>query len=205
MNRAMNKAKKNIISQKKKYVFLAVIMLIGLISGIIFMFFISKADKSLITKQLESFFSSVKNGEVNYFSSFINSLSSNYLYMFLIWVLGISIIGIPIILFMIFFKSFILGFSMSSITANYGFKGVFMGFAYNLPHQIGLFLIWLLISFFAIGFSIKLFKVLFFKENINLSYYFKRYLKILGISSIGVVVCSLIETFFVPFLLKLLV
>ena len=203
MNRIMNKAKKNITNQKKKYVFLGIIMLLGLISGLLFIFFIAKEDKLLITNQLESFFAGVNGKKINYMNSFINSITSNILYLLVIWLLGVSIVGIPIIIFMIFFKGFIFGFSFSSIVVNFGIRGFFGALVYHFPHQLILLPIWLLIGFYSTNFSIKLFRLLFFKEDINLSHYFKRYIQVLGVCLIGVLICSLLEVFLTPFLINL--
>ena len=74
MNKIIKKAKNNVINQKKKYLFLITIMTIGIISGIIFIFFISKEDKSLVKNELDLFFDTIKGNKVNYLSSFINSI-----------------------------------------------------------------------------------------------------------------------------------
>lgn len=203
MNKIMNKAKINITNQKKKYVFLSVIMLIGIISGLLFIFFISNEDKSLVEEQLNIFFNNINNNSLNYLSSFINSFFTNIFYLVIIWLLGISIIGIPIIIFILFLKSFIFGFSISSVISNYGVRGIFLSLGYQLPHNLILLVIFLLISFYAISFSVKLFRVLFLKENINLTYNFKRYNQIAGICIIVIFICSLIEVFLSPILMNL--
>lgn len=202
MNKIMNKAKKSITNQKKKYLFLSVIMLVGIISGILFIFFISKEDKSLVKQELEIFFSNIQNKELNYLSSFINSILSNFLYLFFIWLLGISIIGIPVVIFLLFFKGFIFGFSFSSIIINYGIRGVFLSIVYQFPHNLLSLIIFLLMGFYAINFSIRLFRVLFLKENINLTLYFKRYNQIALFCIIGIFISSLLEVFLAPFLMN---
>lgn len=203
MNKIMNKAKQNISNQKKKYLFLATIMLIGIISGIIFIIFISKEDKSLVKTELNNFFTFIQNNKINYLETFLNGMLSNLAYLIIIWILGISIIGIPIIIFLLFIKGFIFGFSFSSIIVNYNLKGFFLSLAYQLPHHLILLILFLLISFYAISFSVRLFRILFFKENINLAPYFKRYNQIAAICIIGIVLCSLLETFLSPVLINL--
>lgn len=203
MNKVIVKAKNNIISQKQKYLFLIVIGLIGIISGILFIFFISKTDKSLVKDELDLFFDGVLENKLNYVSSIINSVSSNFLYFIIIWILGISIIGIPIIIFLLFLKGFIFGFSISSIIYNFGIKGIFLSFFYQFPHSLILFILFILISFYAINFSVRLFKVLFLKENINLNIYFKKYSLVVGVCFLVSILCSLLEVFVSPILLKL--
>lgn len=202
MNRIVKRAKNSITSQKKKYLFLITIMSIGIISGIIFIFFISKEDKSLVKQELELFLNTIKDTKINYINSLFNSIGSNSLYLVIIWILGISIIGIPIIIFLLFLKGFIFGFSISSIISIYGFKGLILSFITQFPHSIILLITFVLISFYAVNFSVHLFQVLFFKKELNLSLYFKRYNQIALISFISVIICGLIETFIIPALVK---
>lgn len=204
MNKIMNKAKQNITNQKKKYLFLSTIILIGIISGLIFIFFISKEDKSLVKTELDAFFHYIKQNQIEYVPNLINSILSNLSYLVIIWILGISIVGIPIIIFILFLKGFIFGFSFSSIIANYGFNGILLAIVNQLPHNLFLLIIFLLISFYAINFSTRLFRILFLKENINLAPYFKRYNQVAIICVIGVIICSLLETFLAPFLMEML-
>lgn len=202
MNKVIMKAKNNVVNQKKKYLFLATIMSIGIISGIIFIFFISEEDKSLVKQELDIFFAIIKDGKFIYTNSIINSVGNNLLYLVIIWVLGISIVGIPIIVFLLFLKGFIFGFSISSVVVNYGLKGLIMGIITQFPHNVILLITFILIGFYAINFSIHLFQVLFFKKDLNLSLYFKRYNQITLISLGSIVLCSIIETFMMPFLIK---
>lgn len=202
MNKIIKRTRNNIIDQKKKYLFLATIIIVGIISGFIFMFFISKEDKSLVQNELDLFFNTIKDDKIIYLNSFINSISSNLLYLIIIWILGISIVGIPIIIFLLFLKGFILGFSISSIIIVYGFNGLLMAFITQFPHNIILIVTFLLLGFYAINFSIHLFQVLFLKKDFNLSLYFKRYNQISLICLSSIIICSIIETFLIPFLIK---
>lgn len=202
MNKIIKRAKNNVVNQKRKYLFLTIIMTIGIISGIIFIFFISKEDKSLVKQELELLFSNIKDNKLNYGNSLINSVSSSLVYLSIIWILGVSIIGIPVVIFMLFLKGFVFGFSISSIIANYGFNGVILSFITQIPSNLILLIIYLLMGFYAINFSIRLFQVLFFKKEVNLSFYFKRYNQIALISLGCIVIASLVETFLIPFLVK---
>ena len=137
MNIGLRRTKNSILKQKKIYFFLIGLVIISVLSGILFWFIISKQNKLLVTNELTSFFNCIKDGaSINYWSSLLNSIITNLIYIILIWLLGISIIGLPIILFMITVKGFIIGFSISSIIAIYGFKGLLGAFVYTFPHQI---------------------------------------------------------------------
>lgn len=203
MNKIIDRTKKHIENQKKKYIFLISIILIGIISGIVFIFFLTKEDKLLVNKELESVINNINNHKINYFKTLINSLSNNLLSIIGIYILGISIIGIPIIIIFLYIKGFIFGFSVISILNIYHFKGISIMIGYLFPQHFLLLIVFLLIGFYAINFSVRLFRYLFLKENIILSRYFKRLNKILLISIIMVIMCSLMETFLTPFLIDL--
>jgi len=198
----MKLKKDKLWNQKILYLILGIVILIGIGTGLFYQFFIGKEMKVEIINQMNHFFTTIKDGSLNYSNTFTNSISSNGLSLLLIWILGISIVGIPFILIHLFFKAFVLSFSFISIIANYHFKGLFLGITYIFPHQVLNLVIWLLLSFYAIGFSIKLIKVLIFKKNINLKEHFKKYTKILFICSLMLILSSLFETYLCPWLLK---
>lgn len=202
MSQAIKKANVNVTKQKSKYLFLISITFIGIISGIFFIFFISKTDKSLVKDELDLFLTTVKEQKINYLSSLINGISNNLFYLIFIWILGISIIGIPIIVFLIFFKGFIFGFSISSIIVNYGFKGILIIGISQAPQNLILLATYILMGFYAVNFSIHLFQILFLKKDLNLRLYFKKYNQIALISLISAILCSIFETFIIPFLMK---
>jgi len=203
MNKIINRTKNHIEYQKKKYIFLFSILLVGIISGIFFILFISKEDKSLIKNELEIVFNTINNHKINYFSTFINSLSSNLLSLVSVYILGISIIGMPLIILFIYIKGFMFGFCISSIISVYHLKGIPLFLAYLLPSKFILLLTWILLGFHAINFSIRLFRYLFLKENIALNRYFTNFNKVLLFSLIIVIVSSVLETCLSPFLIDL--
>lgn len=197
--------KDKLLNQKKKYLFLIIIMLIALVSGIFFLFFIDSDDKTILMNELDNFFLSIKDNKLNTLNTLINSISSNILSITIIWLLGISIIGIPFIIFFLFFKTFIFGFSIASIIANYGFKGILLAFSYIFPHQLIYLVIWLLLSFYSLSFSLKLFKLLFYKKSINIRDPFIKYIKIGCTCLIIAILCSLFETYITPHFINLFI
>ena len=204
MNLGMKKAKNYIMQQKKTYLFLIVLTIVSILAGVLFWFIISSEDKVLVKDQLTNFFISIKKGnDINYFSSFINSVVTNLGYILLMWLLGISIIGLPFILIMMAIKSFIVGFSISSIIASFRIKGIVGSIAYLFPHQFIFLLLLILLGFYATSFCVKLFKYLFLKQNINFKEAMRRYIKILGLSCLVGIILSLFETFISIYLIKL--
>lgn len=203
MNKALDKAKHSIIKQKKMYLILILLVIIGLIAGGIFTTVLSQIDQNLVKDQLTNFFEQIKTSNVNYTSGIINSMTSNLLYCIGIWLLGISIIGLPVIVFLLFMKGFITGFSIGSIVSIYHWKGIVGAITYIFPHHIISLLLSILLSFYAISFSSKIFSSLFLKKEINFKEAMHRYIKIFIICLIGFLICSILEIYLSPFLIKL--
>ncbi len=195
---------KEIKKNKYKYIFLITIILIGFTTGIIFSNILSYNDYQQISEVLKKYFLGIKNNQdINYFSNFINIFSVNYLYMLAIWIFGLSIIGIILNPFILYFKSFIIGLSSGIIISVYGFIGIIGVIFYIFPHILINLIVYLLLSFYGIKLSINLFKALFLKKNFNSGEFMHKYLIILGFTSLILLITTLYETFLADFVMKL--
>lgn len=204
-NNVKNKVTNKLEEQKKIYIFLIIVMSIGLICGIIYAIILNKSDHNLVTTSLNSFFTSIKNNDIDYKNALINSLVGNISFVTFIFLLGISIIGIPLIIFSLGISSFIFGFSLSSIIYTYHFNGILKAITYLFPHQLITLLMCLFLGFYALYFGIKLFKYLFRGIDINLRSSMKRYIQVYITVLLIFIVCSFIEVFVSPALIKLVV
>ena len=189
---------------KKKYMYLIIIIIIGIIVGILFSNILSTEDNKLVTNKITEYFNNLKNDvPINYLKNLLSSLKNNLLYIGIIWILGLSVIGLLFNNFILFFKSFVLGFSIGSIINIYLYNGLILSFLYVFPSLIINIIVLLIMTYFANDFSMKLFNLLFRKKEIKFSLIIKRYSKILLCLSIILIISSLIETFIMPFSIKL--
>ncbi len=189
--------------EKKKYLFIISIAVIGIFVGIVFANVINKADKVLVEDKLTTYFLNIKdNKNINYFGNLLNSFLNNNLYLIIIWLLGLSIIGIVLNNFIIFFKSFVIGFSIGSIINVYLYKGIIGALIYIFPHHIINILVYVVLIYHANNFSIKLFKTLFLKQDNKIKELMPKYLKILLYCFIALSISALLETFLSPFIIK---
>ena len=203
MNEARKKVKNKLYEQKKIYLSIIITIALGIISGIIYNLILSKSNHTLITNQLNSFFDAIKKNDINYIPMLFNSLIGNLSLVILIWLLGISIIGLPLIYILCFGKGFLLSFSIISILTTYKFKGIILAVCYLIPGPIILLLYLIFLGFSSAFFSKKLFSYLFLKQDISLRHSMKRYLQVLLVSVVVAGCCSLFDTFFMPNFLKL--
>ena len=196
-----NKAK--LLKTQKLFIKLLIGVIIAFLLGTLYITILSKTNKQLINDTINNFFKEINNKNLNYYKVFFNSFMSYTLSGLVIWLLGISIVGIPFIILFLLFKSFVVGFSFSSLIYFYIFKGLVAAFIYTIPLVISLIAL-IILSFFAIRFSKRLIRVLFYRQDTALKNYTKRYLKILLILEIVLIICAVIETFIMPEILKLI-
>lgn len=201
----MDKLKGTIKVNKKTLLFFTLLLIIGIIAGSIFMAILSETDKKLVTDYFNNYISNIENNKLNYLESIKNGLFNNLLYIIIIWILGISIIGIPIVTIMFFIKSFTLGFSIASIVFNYKLKGCLLNFINIFPHQMIYFLIYMLITTYSIFFSLKMINSIINKKNMDFKIMMNKYVKILIISVIAITIGIIIETFITPLLIKIII
>ncbi len=189
------------IKTRKLFSLMTLITFVSFILGILLISILSKENKELVTNSVTSFFNAIKANDLNYNSILVKCLTNNLLLNIIIWLLGISIIGIPIVIIILILKSFVLSFTLTSIIYTYKIKGIIGAIVYIIPHVINLFTTYILV-YYSISFSLSLFSYLFQKKEINRKVLVTRYLKILLISIIAFIVTALIETYIIPFLIR---
>ena len=189
------------LNKKNIFIFLISFVIISFILGIIFYLNLNINDKDTINKNINNYF--ILKDNYNYINLFIKSNYNNILNTSIIWLLGISIIGIILILFIFFSSFFSLGFSISAFISIYGIKGILVSFCYILFSKILVLLNTFIISFFAINISIKLFKLCFLKNEINIKEEIRKYIKILIFCICLSIITSLFEVFIDPFMIKI--
>ncbi len=191
MKKYMDKLKSNIHINKNLFVFLLVLVITGLIAGALFSVIISGDDKALVTSYLMDFFNNAKDGKLNYNGSIVNTLFFTLGISLFIWLLGISVIGFFVVIFILFLKSFIIGFSLGSIIYVFKLKGVLLSFVYVFPHHVINLFIFMLLSAFSLVVSYKLISSLKSKKAFDFKGIINRYLVVL-------IFTSLYEVFVVP-------
>ena len=144
-----------------------VITIIGIIAGSLFYYLLSMGDKDIVSKSINDFISNIDN--INYDMCLRSNIVINILMLMIIFIFGFTIIGIPIIIVIYFFKCFSLGFTLISIISNYGFKGILMAFFYIFPHNVISLLCYGFLSIYGLIISFKSIMIFLKKENNNSS------------------------------------
>lgn len=204
MKEMYNRYRKEISKKNNFLVLILGIFILGLIFGSIYITILGKSEKTLIINSVGNYFNEIKSVNFdNGINVFKNSLISNLLYNISMWLLGLSAIGLPVIIIMVFFKSFVLSFSVSSIIAKYGFKGILGALLYIFPSPLITGIFSIILGTYSIIISVKLIRSAFTKQTINFKSFMGKYFFILLISILVSVLCALIDAFASPYILKL--
>lgn len=190
-----------LIINKRIFLFLLTMSIIGVITGCIFLIIISKNNSIELNNEINSFINNINS--LNYFESFKNIFSANVFYLLVIWLIGISIIGIPISLILFFIKSFSLGFTISSFLLTYKLKGILISLIYIIPCQIINIIITIYLLSFSLIISFKLLESMIKKKSFTFSF-ISNYKKVLIFSILIFLLSNLYEIFIMPYLFNIL-
>lgn len=206
MNKKLNSGLALILPNKKVNLFVIFIVILGIISGSLFLMVLNENDKSEVINEISTFMANINTNNINNLNSFKNSLIEGMILIILSWILGMSIIGVIFNIFFIYMKSFTIGFSISSFILVYKYKGILSSLVYTVPSQLINILIILILGVYTLLFSKYLFKMIFFKDKtVNLGKFFKKYVLVFGICIILCLVSSLCEAYLLPSLLKVMI
>lgn len=193
----MDKLKNN-----KILLFLCGISIIAFVAGSLFLTIISKTDQAMVSEYIDSFMNNIYHNDLNYGLAIKNTLLSNCFFLLFVWLLGVSIVGIPIVIFMYFSKIFTLGFAISSFVLKYKAKGLIFSLVYIFPSHIINLLLYTLMTYYATKMSLRMIDSTIKGKEINIKKLFIRYSKIFGVILIVLVLSGLYETYIIPFLLN---
>ncbi|RFU67771.1 stage II sporulation protein M [Peribacillus saganii] len=147
------------------YIFITVLFLMGVIFGAVIVNSLSFTQKEDLFYYLSQFFGQVSLGKIAASPEmFIQSLSHNVKYIGVMWILGVSIIGLPIILLLLFLKGMVVGFTVGFLVNQMGWNGLLLSFVAILPQNIIVIPVFILIAVLSVSLSIKLIKRVFIKQ-----------------------------------------
>ncbi len=176
---------------------LFIITVLTIILGVFLTAFFDKTLNEEITFHITQIVQYIKSGNYNSQILFKNEIMNNTIYLLFMWLIGMSIIGIPILLFLYLGKLLTLSFEIVFLIKNIKITGILFSFLYVIPKLTHIFLYFFLLNH-AIRFSIVLIKMIFFKKSYNLHLIIKRYSFIFLIIEFSSLLVTFIETCLMP-------
>lgn len=147
------------------YLFIVVLFIMGVIFGSIVVNSMNYDQKNDLYFYLNRFFGQVMDGKfANAEDMFLQSYFHNIKYIGLMWVLGISIIGLPLILILLFLKGVFVGFTVGFLVNQMELKGFLLSFVSVLPQNIIIIPSFIIMSTIAMSFSLKMIRQQFMKK-----------------------------------------
>ncbi|PWK14518.1 stage II sporulation protein M [Tumebacillus permanentifrigoris] len=124
--------------QSSLFVFTTVLFFIGILFGAIVVSALSADQATSLHDALHGFFKALNLDETGTTPSEItwHSVASFLKTTGLMWILGLSIIGLPVIVILIFMKGFVIGFTVGVIVSQFQAKGVLFALAAILPQNL---------------------------------------------------------------------
>lgn len=196
--------KKHVENGLVLYILLGFIYILGIIIGATLLKRMNIAESSFFLKYSNPFFKNIMNNNVGEYLVFKSSLSSNLLFVILLYLLGLLGFGFILIPIVILIKGSGLGLTVAYLVKDLGIKGIFISilgiYPQNLlmiPGIIGIGAITLSMSLsFRTGSKTRLIKG---KGFTNL----KEYSILIGLFTFVIILGVLIEGFISPIFLKL--
>ena len=105
----------------KEYIIAFAIFIIGIVLGMVFLNNLSIEQKTDMSQYFSSTISSLKeNTQIDTLSLLNDSLKNNIFLCMLMWFAGSTIIGLPLVFGIVAFRGFLLGYTISAVTAILG-------------------------------------------------------------------------------------
>ncbi|ANA81978.1 stage II sporulation protein M [Paenibacillus vortex V453] len=141
--------------QTTLYVFVAVLFLVGVLFGALMVNALSLEQQQEMARYLNHFFVNVQDGgEAMSQSSYWSIAALHLKWIGLIWILGLSVIGLPGILILDFLKGVLIGFTVGYLVGQYSWKGLLFALVSIAPQNLLIIPVLMMCSVAAITFSL---------------------------------------------------
>ncbi|MFO1443614.1 stage II sporulation protein M [Bacillus sp. Bva_UNVM-123] len=186
------------------YLFVIVLFLMGVIFGAIVVNSLSFSQKEDLFYYLSQFFGQVSEENIaGARDLFKQSFLHNIKFISLMWILGISIIGLPVILVLLFMKGMVVGFTVGFLVNQMGWDGFMLSFVSVLPQNLIIIPIFIIATTLSVSFSLKMISRQFMKRvGQPMMPLFGRYMATFAVSILFICAAAGIEAFISPILMK---
>ena len=124
-NQVVNYVCKNI----KEYMLILLLLIIGIFIGVMIINNCNQEQTTEINNYIYDFITNFKNIEkIDKISLLMSSIKNNIILTLIIWLAGTTVIGVPIVLLVIWFRGLCIGYTISAIACTLGkMKGLMFG------------------------------------------------------------------------------
>jgi len=179
------------------YTFMVILFITGIIFGAIIVNSMNFIQKQDLFFHLEQFFGQIATQKIMTHSDiFKQSFFYHLKYLLFLFILGISIIGLPLIWILLFLKGLVIGFTVGFIVNQLGMNGLLLAILSVAPQNLLIVPIYIGASSLAMIFSLILLEKLFAKRiSQSIMHPLGKYLSSYAMLIIVTVIAALLEAF----------
>lgn len=195
------RTKKTIIDHLREqatiYIFMIVLFLTGIIFGAVIVNSMNFIQKQELFFYVERFFQQMLEGqEIQNQALFKESFFYHMKYLFLMFILGLSVIGLPLVWVLVYLKGLVVGFSVGFLVNQLGFDGLILASLSIAPQNIIAIPIYLIAGTLSMLFSLSILYRLFSRRPTDSIFQpFGRYVASFSVLLAGAVFAALIEVY----------
>ncbi len=187
------------------YFFMIIVFVIGIVVGALAVRTLPDEQKIELINYLHIFFTGLTQGAASAADGgnvISLAMLNNAKTILLMWILGFTIVGIPFVLFILFTRGFIIGFTVGFLVNEYVMRGLLFALASVLPHNFLAVPAVLVMGVSATRFSLMLVRRKA-HDKINLWYEAARYSIFCLFLLVIMLVAALIEVYISPVFMTL--
>ncbi|MDP4094433.1 MAG: stage II sporulation protein M [Bacillota bacterium] len=189
-----------------KYLFLFLAFIIGVSAGAFTVNGLSSIQRDELTNYFQGFLQLLSNQKVDNGALLSAALIENLKVIGMLWILGLTIIGIPFIYVLVGIRGFITGFTSGFIIQTLAFKGVLFTLLSILPKEIVIVPCLIALGVNGINFSLDMIKNKSIKHVLkdNLKTNFVAYCMTTMILTFVIFLGILIEVYIIPVFVRMI-
>jgi stage II sporulation protein M len=179
----------------------------GIILGIYSVKYMGEIEQNDLVNYLMNFVDPSNTSGISYKLIFFQSLKNNLPVIIFLWFLGLTIVGLPIIIIIDLLKGFTVGFTFSFMISGIGKNGIGIAVLGVLPQNLIYIPCIILASVVSMEFSIMLLKDKFNKQwtssiSSRIIYYSVIFIVLIAFLFIGIIIESYIAPYFIKNLIN---
>lgn len=193
----------NMREHSSLYLFTTVLFVMGLGFGAVVVNSLGLTQKQELYMYVSQFFHELKTDNIaEPVRSFQNSLGHYLKYLGFMWLLGLSVIGLPLILLMVFLKGVVIGFTVGFLVNQLHWQGLYFAFVSVLPQNLLVIPAVIIVATAGVSFSMQLIQSRFMKRGGVIYPKFLMYSMLILVMGGVMTIASAFEAFISPALMK---
>ncbi len=185
------------------YLFTAVLFAMGVLFGSILVNALSLDQKADLLTYLQTFFQVFAGDGIGESSVALHDAINYHLkFIALVWILGLTVIGLPVILCLVFLKGLVVGFTVGFLVNQLALKGLVFALFSVVPQNLLIVPAIIIASVAGLTFSLLLIKSRFLAKRFIILPHFFSY-TFVSVAMVGIlVVGSFVEAYVSPLFMK---